>query len=340
MNVLYVGQLWHGGTCAERMKILREAGWQVIPFDTTPYLQAGNRLLASLQHRLLWGPDVHRFNRALSECAKSAQRVDVVWVDKGRWLWAETLEKIKRTSGAIAIHYTPDPAFTVHDSRHFDACLPAYDLCVTTKRYELETYIRRGARETLFALQGIDDRFEHLEACGRLDEPPLDVIFIGHREPHYIERLAALLSAGIPVRVHGSGWSRLGRRQPWTGVVHDAVWGDEYARTLAQARIGLGLLSKMYPDAFTTRSFEIPAAGAMLMAERTAEHEQLFEEDREAVFFGSDEEMCDKIHFYVRNDAARRVIAQAGRKRALSQYHWRSVMQPILSRVTEFVDAT
>lgn len=338
MKVLYVGQLWEGGTCRERAKVLAERGWQLIAFDITPYLRASSRILASVQHRALWGPDVARFNRDVLQAARAAGRLDIIWIDKGRWLRAAALEELKRRSRALAIHYTPDPAFTLHQSRHFDACVPLYDLCITTKRYELEAYRRKGAREVMFTWQGIDDRFERLAACAQLDGRPLDVVFVGHVEPHYVETLEKVRAITKNMRVHGPGWERLARwRDSWRGIAAEAVWADALPEALARGRIGLGLLSKMCPDAFTTRSFEIPAAGAMLLAERTADHLELFEEDREAVFFDSSEELSEKLRFYLQHEEIRRRIAEAGRARVLANFHWRRVLAPAAARVEEMV---
>lgn len=338
MKVLYVGELWQGGTCLERAKVLAERGWQVIRFDTTPYLRGHSRILASAQHRLLWGPDVTRFNRDVLQAARAAGALDVIWVDKGRWLHGATLEELKHASGAVAVHYTPDPAFTVHDSRHFDACLPLYDLSITTKRYELEDYRRKGAREVLFTWQGIDDRFERLAACAQLDARPFDTVFVGHVEPYYVATLERVREITRNMRVHGPGWERLARRRGWLrGIAAGPVWGDALPEALARGRIGVGLLSKLYPDAFTTRSFEVPAAGAMLLAERTTDHRELFEEDREAVFFSSMDELCDKLRFYLRAEASRRRIAEAGRARVLANHHWRHVLAPAVRRVVEMV---
>lgn len=336
MRTLVIGQLWEGGTCLERTRALVASGWNVVHFDTTPYLRRGNRIRAGLQHRLLWGPDVARFNHDVLKAARAAGRLDVIWVDKGRWLHASVLDELKRLTRAFAVHYTPDPAFTVHSSRHFNACLPLYDLCVTTKRYELETYRRKGVNQVLFTWKGIDDRFQRIAACGRFEARPLDAVFVGHAEPHYVATLESVRSVTKSLRVHGPGWERLARRQPtWRGIVAEPVWAHAFPTALARGRIGVGLLSKLCRDAFTARSVEVPAAGMMLLAERTADHEELFQEDYEAVFFGSTDELRDKLRFYLSEEHVRRRIAEAGRARVLANYHWRHVLAPAIRRIEE-----
>jgi spore maturation protein CgeB len=113
-------------------------------------------------------------------------------------------------------------------------------------------------------------------------------------------------------------------------VAGGAVWGDDYVDTLALGKIGLGLLSKFCPDQFTTRSFEIPGAGAMLLGERTAEHLEIFEEGKDADFFSCSAELIDKARFYLTHDKPRTLIAAAGRLKVLRNYHWRDVLRPAL----------
>jgi spore maturation protein CgeB len=101
----------------------------------------------------------------------------------------------------------------------------------------------------------------------------------------------------------------------------DEVYADDYARALTGSRIGLGFLRQVCPDQHTTRSFEIPACGSMLLADRTGEHREFFEEGKDAEFFGSATEMMDKLKFYASNTEATRRMAAAGHDRCVrSQY--------------------
>ena len=83
-------------------------------------------------------------------------------------------------------------------------------------------------------------------------------------------------------------------------------------------RIGLGFLRKVCDDQHTTRTFEIPACGSMLIADRTDEHMAFFAEGKEAEYFDSQEELVEKVSFYSSNEQARAAIAAAGQGRCKS----------------------
>ena len=134
------------------------------------------------------------------------------------------------------------------------------------------------------------------------------------------------------LQIHGNGWGKGSKNivELEGKIYSEGVWADEYPKALASAKIGLGLLCKAYPDQFTTRSFEIPAAGTMLLAERTQEHMDIFREDVEAVFFNGEKELREKLRKYLEDDELRCKIARAGQEKVMTEYTWGKVMKPTI----------
>lgn len=337
LRIVYAGDLRYGGTCLERMDALAALGHEVVPFDMRPYYLNAPRLQRMVEHRLHAGPSVRALNRDLQSLARNG--CDWLWVDKGIWVWPQTLTVFREACGALLVHYTPDPAILFHRSRHFLRSLPLYDVVVTNKRYELDLYRQHGARSVLWSCtafsRGIFRPVElTAEDHARYD---CDVVFVGHCEPHYIRCVQVATQVTQDVAVWGK-WQRALRGRPWLARVWrgPGVWHEEYVKALRCAKIGLGLLTRLAPDGATTRSMEIPAAGTFMLAERTEEHQELFEEDREAVYFGCEDELRDKLRFYLAHDELRRRIAEAGHRRVMtSGYSYQDRIREVVARIRE-----
>ena len=99
----------------------------------------------------------------------------------------------------------------------------------------------------------------------------------------------------------------------------------------------LGLLYRENRDLQTSRSFEIPACGGFMLAERTEEHRMYFEEDKEAAYFDSFDELISKLRFYISHESVRLRIARAGYQRCLdSPYRYTDRARFALDLVREF----
>lgn len=337
MRIFYIGKLREGTTSLARMKTLNDLGHETVPFDISVFESRASRPVQSVAWRLYAGPMVRTINRALQREVKNLKGIDLIWVDKGVWIYPEILQALKEATGARALHYTPDAQFVIQRSRHFLASIPLYDVFVTTKEWEVDAYKQAGAKRVLLTYQGYDSRFYPRTVSDQeRTQYASDVCFIGHTQPHYAQRLKALSTIGIQLRIWGNAWPAYAKRHPWArGLVNSGLWGESYPVALSCAKIGMGLLGKHIPETSTTRTFEIPATGTFLLAERTELHQRLFEEGKEAEFFSSDDEMIDKVKFYLAYDEARRRIAAAGRIRCeRSGYSSTNLLSQILKEVS------
>lgn len=279
MKAAYIGILTPGTTSRLRAESLRRQtpAWDWDWIDTDGPMMSRSRVWRSLAFRRRSGPVVFDVNRLVHQGVQHPQ-YRLIWVDKGVYLRPATVAALRERGEGI-VHYTPDTAFYGNQSRHFERSLALYDLLVTTKSFEVAAYQRHGVGDRLLlTTQGYD---AHLHAPRVPDEERRrEAVFIGLAEPDREQCLHLLLDAGVPVRLGGRGWERfLRQRGDDAGLSYlgDAVFGEAYSRALSEAWVGLGLLSKRFPERHTTRTFEIPACGAILATERTEDTARFFE---------------------------------------------------------------
>jgi spore maturation protein CgeB len=336
MKIFYVGFLPYGSTSVERCQDVAALGHQVHAHDMMRCAEGANRIELSLMGRYQWGPRMDRANKAVLEDAHGRD-FDMVWVDKGTWLYPEVLRELRQQSNRrLAVHYTPDAQLLDNRTRHYVNAIPVYDLHVTTKPFEVEPLKKLGARKVMLGLQGYGAKFANATPDIARAEMKSDTCFIGHSQSSYRKLAAAVADTGLDFKIWGPKWPRWAKLMPRfrACVQGSGLWGDDYPAALLSTKVALGFLSKYIPETTTTRTFEIPATGAFMLAERTTDHLALFEEGKEAEFFGSIEELRDKVRYFVANDEARQRIARAGRARCQrSGYSLENQLSQVLARL-------
>lgn len=337
LRILYVGQLDPGMTCYQRMLAMRDLGHEVHPLDMLDYTSRGGRIARALRHRLGVGPGIGPLNRALVNITADF-RPDLIWIDKGVYFWPASLSAAKRSSGARLLHYNPDDPFG-HDRRGwrlFRATLPTYDLHLVPRDVNVEEYKAAGAKRVLRFHWAFDSAVHRPIELSPEERKQIGgaVGFVGHFERERARSMQSLAEAGTPVRIWGPGWDAFASPHPLLQIERKAIWGEGYTKTVCAFDINLGFLRKSNRDLSTTRSVEIPACGAFMLAERTEEHQQLFKEGEEAEFFADDSELVEKTRFYLAHPEKRVAIARRGRERCLSGgYSNRGRMEQMIAAV-------
>jgi hypothetical protein len=338
MKLLFLGPVEAGQTSLMRMRALERLGHTVRGVHTVEPWTRASWWKRQTQRRLQRGSIVDEVNRRVLDRAREF-RPELVWAEKQEFLRAETIEELRKL-GARTVHFTPDPYFSLDwkRTRLMDEAMRTFDALVYCKSYEREQYEGIG-KPTVYMPLGYCDEV-HRPLASEEARWRCAIGFLGGWEPRRERLLHAVAAAGFDVKIWGGYWEFL-RDGKWTPRRHiilrqlggkerfrfccddvfyrahkgGEVYADDYARAVTGSRIGIGFLRKAWPDQHTTRTFEIPACGSLLLADRTEEHQQFFEEGKEAEFFASCEELLDKLKFYCGNESARKCVADRGYKR-------------------------
>lgn len=344
LNVLYVGSLNQGGTCLQRLQALKSLGHKVTGLDTDPPLvhTQSRTLFQRIRYKFNGPKDLAGINRQILAEGESGEW-DILWLDKGITVELATLKAFRRLQPESRIvGFARDYMVASHNhSRQFLEHLPEYDVFFTTKSYAVNEMLAMGARRVIFVNNSYDAGTHRPiqitpEDRARLGGP---VGFVGYYEPDRAESLLRVAQAGFKVRVWGQDWHHCHIKHPNLHIEAKALWSDDYAKALCASDINIAFLRKINRDLQTGRSVEIPACGAFMLAERTHEHLALFAEDKEAAYFADDDELVQKVTYYLSHDQQRREVAAAGRRRAVeSGYDNPARLQWMLSQVIRPAD--
>lgn len=332
MKILLYGECSVAGSGAWcYAETLREMGHQVIEFSDQEGLQHYQhnllaRMFRRIAHRAL-ETDRQRHINALLQVLRRERPATVI-ILKGLNIGSRDVRALKEDGTWVCL-VNHDDFFSQNRcnwSRVQRSAISEYDYVFTTREVNVADIFPLNPRVEFFPFA----YYPRIHRPVRIpdverDAWGVDVVFVGTWERQRCRQLEELVRR-VPARyaIWGTQWEKLDRNSPLRKFVHRRpVVLDEMAKALGGAKLALAFLRKENRDDYTQRTFEIPACGGVLLAERTARHEQLYREGIEAEFFeaASDAELAAKVAFLLRNDTHRERLRRAGREALLTQRH-------------------
>ena len=328
-KIIYFGPNTKGSTTEKRIKSLKELKYKVNIIDSTQYYQIRKSILKAIQIRVGFGPVYKKtLNAVLKEIDQFKPKYLII--ENGYLFNINSLTKIKEKYPQLKLIFlTVDSIKTkTFQKSFFLKTLSLYNFIVTTKSSDIDIYKKYHAKKIIFSYQGIDEK-NFLDYGLSINENYLksEVVFIGDYGKDRAKTIKFLIEANVPIKIFGFNWNRY---KFFKSFYFGPAMADDYFKVLNNAKIALGFLNKEVGDTYTTRSLEIPAAGALLIAEETEDHKKLFEENKEAVFFKNKNELLEKIEYYLLNNEKRKEIAKSGRTRMRQHdFTWKSNIKKI-----------
>ncbi|WP_419806972.1 CgeB family protein [Terriglobus sp.] len=338
MRILYVAHLSPNDSAEYRRLALERAGHTCVPVNQYRY-GLKHALLRKVEHRLVAGPEVRRFNRDLIAMARE-HKPDVLWCDKALFLQPATLD-VFGSMGIQTISYMIDNFFGPRRDpgwRLYAQTIPRFDLHCTQRDANVRDYRAAGARDVI-KVQTAFEPTVHFSAPEPYTDAQRDrgVSFIGTAYDQRAETLTRMAREDLPVVISGGPqhWRPRLTADDFAALYREGeLYNEQYRLAIWRSRINLSFLTHSNADEFAHKSFEIAACGGFLLAERSAGHAQRFVENEEAVFFDGYDELVAKVRRYLPDEAARNRIALAGQRRAWSSgYDNDTQVRRILERI-------
>ena len=329
---------------------IQSFGWTVENFSWRDYVPSST--WGKLQDKYLFGAVTNSINKALIDKCKTVNP-DVIFLYKAIHIYPQTVSKIKQYV-RLVVSWNPDDAFGKYNKefakmyrpagiytllssivsyektfffkrlwQRYIKSIPIYDICFVYRKQSISKYQKVGAKEVYHLPSFYDPELHHPVELSEHDRKKFesDVVFIGHYEPDQrIECIEELLDNDVHVRIFGTGWNPYLSRRLRKAFADPIlpIYGKDYVNAICASKMSLCFLSKLNNNPYTRRCFEIPACGELLICERTDEMRELYEEDKEAVYFSDKKELVQKVRTLLNQPEKRETIARAGHKRCLS----------------------
>lgn len=318
LSILYLGDSSPSSTAGHRAAALKRLGHAVVCVNPADLLGSGP-ILSRVHYRTGYRLGAPRVAKRLARLDLGA--FDIGWVNGGEQLNSQALADLRRAC-RLLIHYTTDDPFRPDwEARWatFRRSVPAYDLLVVSRPFNVAEAYAAGAANVLRVRMSYDEVAHSPPAMSPEDQDAWHsrVLFCGTWMPERGPLLASLIRRGVPLTIRGDRW----KRAPEYSELRDHIAGGpvyarDYAKAICGAEVCLGLLSRANRDDHTHRSVEVPALGTVLCAERTPEHQTMYKENVEAVFWSDAEECAERSAQLLADPEERDRIARAGQLRA------------------------
>ncbi|MDI9728292.1 CgeB family protein [Stutzerimonas stutzeri] len=343
MKILYIGASNKSSTSRHRADALTRLGHDVKIAD--PYLHFKKHLTSKILSRAHYNTGYRLLNNKIKRWTNNLiepkETIDIVWVDSGELLGPSSVQLLAQNGRKVILYNHDDPTGR-RDGRRFDSLInsiPFYDLCVVVRHQNIAEFYEKGASKVIKVWRSYDE-IAHTPFKDKSGIDPnffSDIAFIGTwmRHESRDKFILQLINSGLNVKIWGSRWNKSPHwHQLKNHIAGGPLSGRDYVSAIQGSKVCLGMLSKGNRDLHTTRTMEIPYAGGVLCAERTSEHEELFEDGLEAVFWENVDECIEKCKDLLKNDTWRESIRTSGMKkiRALKLGH-EDICQSIIQEI-------
>jgi len=218
-----------------------------------------------------------------------------------------------RARGVCTVNFlTDDPWNPANGAAHFWSSLLQYDVVFSPRSANLEELRAYGCRDVRYLPFAYNPAEHFAETAASAEERAkyaCDVTFIGGADAQRVELLGPLLASGLRCHLYGGYWEGYAATR---AHARGMVLERDYRLAVSGARVNICMGRLANRDGHAMRSYELPAMGAALVVEDTAEHRALFGEQGVSVlYYQNAQNLAAQVTRLCSDDALRTRLASA-----------------------------
>jgi hypothetical protein len=261
-----------------------------------------------------------------------SEHYDLIWVFKGMEIYPETLKTLKKKTNKL-INYNPDNPFIFSGkgsgNQNVTNSIQFYNLHITYDFWVKEKIENEFKIRTEILTFGFDDAAVQNIDLNSKDEV-LAVCFLGNPDTYRATILNSLLKKGIEVHLYGNNWNKFIKHK--LAVIHKPVYGVEFYKTLRKYRVQLNIMREHNLNSHNMRSIEIPGAGGVMLAPKTADHFTYFEVGEEIFVYENNACIASEVKRIINLDkTVIDLLRKKARAKVLQQFTYKIQAKRILT---------
>lgn len=272
-----------------------------------------------------------KMEKSLLATAKE-YKPDILFVLMGDTIFSQTLEAIKKT-GVITVNWFHDSVIHPIRKEFVENISPYYDYFFMIDSESVLRHIKIGSQYVKTVHLGCSPEFHKtIELSGKeKNYYGSDVSFVGTVKYKRAEVLSSL--AEFKLGIWGYWTEKIPELERFYRKQH--IFGEDAVKIYNASKIiidiheSYGSTEKLFN--VTPRVFEVPASGSFLLADYNPCLSSLYEIDKEIVCYKDENDLREKVKYFLEHEEERKIIAQKGQQRAYRDHTYEKRLKEMFS---------
>ena len=324
-TVVIAGKFPFFSTNAGLASGFRKQGLNVVEVALEDFLGEAKSTIQKIKSRIFRRKNIYKYNKEILYCVAKNNPLAFLAV-KGSYIYPETLKSIKVLS-VLILNYYPDFRFSYKDVDK--NAFKYYDMFFTTKSFQVE-YLSNllGSEKVSFLHHGYVSDVHSPPSLMKNFNYECDLSYIGNHTSEKEKWLCEVKKKlpTINLKIYGGRWDHADDILE-SSIVGVPLYGKDFCQAINSSKINLavhmGVVDNSgWEDLVSTRTFEIPACKGFMLHIDNVEVRELFTPGEEIDVFKDVNELCEKVKFYLVNDAVREEMVARAYQRCVPAYSY------------------